>query len=71
MLDKLFKYWAHGVLPVMAVFALSYVIAVVPNLGIVFISLAFFVGVPTLIGYIIVTEKERNARIKERLSKKK
>lgn len=71
MLDKLFKYWAHGVLPVMAVFALSYVIAVVPNLGVVFISAAFFVGVPTLIGYLIVTEKERNARIKERLSKKK
>lgn len=71
MLDKLFKYWAHGVLPVMAVFALSYIIAVVPNLGVAFISLAFFIGVPTLIGYIIVTEKDRNARIKERLGKKK
>ena len=71
MLDKLFKYWAHGVLPVMAVFALSYIIAVIPSLGIAFILLAFFVGVPTLIGYIIVTEKDRNARIKERLSKKK
>lgn len=71
MLDKLFKYWAHGVLPVMAVFALSYVIAVVPNLDVVFISIAFFIGVPTLIGYLVVTEKERNARIKERLTKKK
>lgn len=71
MLDKLFKYWAHGVLPVMAVFALSYIITVVPNLDFIFISIALFVGIPTFVGYAIATEKERNARIKERLGKKK
>jgi hypothetical protein len=71
MLDKLFKYWSIGVLPVMAVFATSYILAVVPALGIFFVSLAFFIGIPTFIGYLIVTEKERKARIKERLKRKK
>ena len=71
MLDKLFKYWSVGVLPVMAVFALSYIIAVVPHLGAIVVSLLFFIGTPILVGNVIVFEKERKVRIKERLGRKK
>lgn len=71
MLDKLFKYWSIGVLPVMAVFVLSYIIAIVPHLGTVLISILFFIGTPILVGNVIMFEKERKARIKERLHRKK
>lgn len=71
MFDKLFKYWSVGVLPVMAVFALSYIIAVVPHLGAIIVSLLFFIGTPILVGNVIVFEKERKERIKQRLSRKK
>lgn len=71
MLDRLFKYWSIGVLPVMAVFALSYLIAMVPNLGVILAALALFVLMPTFVGNIIVFEKERKERINARLSKQK
>lgn len=71
MLDKLFKYWAVGILPVVAVFALSYIIAVVPHMGAIFVTAALFIGTPILVGNVIVFEKERQARLKERFSKKK
>ena len=71
MLDKMFKYWSVGVLPVMAVFILSYVIAVVPHLGVIVVSLAFFILTPIFVGNVIVFEKERKARLKEKLSRKK
>jgi len=71
MLDKLFKYWSIGVLPVMAVFALSYVIAVVPHLGAIVVTVALFIGIPVFVGNIIVFEKERKERLKAKLSRKK
>ena len=71
MLDKLFKYWSIGLLPVMAVFILSYIIAVVPHLGAIVVSVLLFIGIPILVGNIITYEKERKERIKQKLSKKK
>jgi hypothetical protein len=71
MLDRLFKYWSLGILPVMAVFVLSYIIAVVPHLGAVIVTLALFIGTPVLVGNIIMFEKERKERLKAKLSKKK
>ena len=70
-MDRLFKYWSVGVLPVVSVFAISYVIAVVPHLGAIFVTLALFVGTPILVGNVIVFEKERKERLKEKLGKKK
>ena len=71
MFDKLFKYWSVGILPVMAVFVLSYIIAVVPHLGVIVVTLAFLVGTPILVGNVIMFEKERKERLKARLHKKK
>ena len=71
MLDKLFKYWSIGVLPVMAVFALSYIIAIVPRLGEVLVVIVVFIFIPVFVGNIIVFEKERKERIKAKLSRKK
>ena len=71
MLDKLFRYWSIGVLPVMAVFALSYLVAMVPNLGVIVAAFALFILMPTFVGNIIVFEKERKECIKARLSNKK
>jgi uncharacterized membrane protein len=69
MLDKLFKYWSVGILPVMAVFVLSYIIAVVPHLGAIVITLLFLVGTPIFVGNIIMFEKERKDRLKARIKK--
>lgn len=71
MLDRMFKYWSIGLLPVMAVFILSYIIAIVPNLGFILVSILLFIGTPILVGNVIVFEKERKARIKEKLGRKK
>ena len=71
MLDRLFKYWSLGILPVTAVFALSYIIAVVPHLGAVLVTIALFVGTPIIVGNVIMFEKERKERLKVKLSKKK
>ena len=69
MLDKLFKYWSLGILPVTAVFALSYIIAVVPHLGAVLVTVALFIGTPIFVGNIIMFEKERKDRLKAKLKK--
>jgi hypothetical protein len=71
MLDKLFKYWSIGLLPVLSVFILSYIIAVVPHLGAVLVTLLLFIGTPILVGNVIVFEKERKERLKTKLSRKK
>jgi hypothetical protein len=71
MLDKLFKYWSIGLLPVLSVFVLSYIIAVVPHLGAVLVTLLLFIGTPILVGNVIVFEKERKERLKTKLSRKK
>ena len=71
MLDRLFKYWSVGILPVMAVFVLSYIVAVVPHLGVIVVTLAFLIGTPIFVGNIIVFEKERKQRLKDKLSRKK
>ena len=58
MFTKLFKYWKAGAVPVMSVFAFSYILTIVQEKEFIFTTIAFSLVVPVLVGLMLDSFKK-------------
>lgn len=63
MLEKLFKYWKVGMIPVMSLFAFGYVLMIIQEQEFVFATVASLIIAPIFIGSVIMSSKKPSVRV--------